>query len=307
MLSVCGKLYVLKKSKSPNDVIGGSMMQAHFCILFNQKKTTMINKPTFKAALLAAASMAIFSLSSCQKETPDNPGSGNNAPRLVSYQSGEEKMSFTYNADQSLRTVTVKNDLVTGGEENVYTLSYRPDKKIAAFTASGGNRIQLLWNNQVLTGIETWVANQKVSVTDYEYQNGSLKTVSVYLVNGNNRVALMKFSFVYNTAGNVGRLNTWTYNFPNGQLEYSGHADMEYDSNPNPFTGLKEVLQVFWQVATPNNVKKITQFDTAGVQEEETVYTYTYNDRRLPVSATIRSTGTGLPPLNSTAQFTYRL
>lgn len=293
--------------KSPIDVIGDSIRQVHFCILFNhhQKMNAMNNKPTFRAALLAAVTLSMLSLSSCQKETPGNQDPGNNMPRLVSFRNGEEKMSFTYSADQSLRTVTVKSELVTGGEENVYTLSYRPDKKIDAFTAAGGNRIKLLWTNNDLTGAETWLGNQKVSVTEYEYLNGTLRSVFIKMVYGNNLVPFMKFSFTYNTAGNVGRLNTWTYNFLNGQLEFSGHADMEYDSNPNPFAGLKEVLKVFWQVATPNNVTRIIQYDPQGAQEDETVYTYTYNNRRQPVSAAVRTNLPGQAPVNSTAQFTY--
>ena len=264
-----------------------------------------MNRLTLRSALYTAAAFTVLSFASCKKDEVTSNPPGNTTARLASYSSGDEKLSFTYNADQSLKTVTVKSELFNGGAETAYNISYRSDKKIDALTAAGGDRIRLLWDNGILKGTETWIANQKVSVTDYEYQQGLLKLVTTKMVYGNILVPFTKFGFVYSNTGNIGRTNVWTYNFLSSQLEFSGHSEMEYDNNPSPFAGLKEVMAVFWQAASINNVTKITQFEPGGQPEEITEYTYTYNSKRLPVSAVVSSTFPGQTPVTSTAQFIY--
>ncbi len=266
----------------------------------------MINNSAFKAAFSATALLAVLSLASCKKDdVTGNPPPGNNTARIAAYSHGDDQWTFQYNADKSLKTVSVKSELFNSGEETAYNITYRADKKMDVLSSTDGSSIRLQWNNGTLTGAETWVSNQKVSVTSYEYLNGFLKTVDIRMVYGNNLVPFMKFSFVYNNAGNIGRTNIWSYNFLTSQLEFTGHSEMEYDSNPSPFADMKELMAVFWQTSSGNNITRITQYEPGGQEEEKTSYTYTYNSKRLPVSAVVTTTSAGQQPVNSTAQFTY--
>ncbi len=263
----------------------------------------MIKKLSFRMAAWAALLFS-FSLSSCKKDNVGQPPPGSGA-KLVSYSNADEKLVFEYNNDQSLRKVTVKSELVTGGVEQVYTVNYRADKKIDQLSTAGGTRIQLQWTNGELTGSETWVGNDKVSITEYQYLNGLLKSTLVKMVYGNDVVPFLKFSFIYDNAGNIGRTNTWSYNFLSGQLESTGHVEMEYDTKPSPFSGMKQLMQVFWQAATPNNVTRTIQYASDGQEEEQTVYQYTYNASQYPVAAQVTTTAPGQEPVNGSVHFTY--
>jgi hypothetical protein len=258
---------------------------------FNFKSTALL-------FALVVSTTLIFS--SCKKPTSEPQVS----TKLKSAKSPDTEISFTYNANGTIKTAAVKNDLVTSGDLVNYQVSYNAAGKISEIVSDEDIRIVPIYQNGVLaeasfetlTGIELFV-------TTYTYQNNFLKSVEINSAAGQ---AWLKFVFTNNAAGNVEKTEFFSQN-PLNQNEFisGGTVTYTYDNKTNPLYAAKDLLHLLWAPATPNNAISEIHKDSNNDLEETVNYTYQYHSNGVPKSAVMQSTVVGQQPVNSTITFSY--
>lgn len=259
----------------------------------------------FRKSGLLAASVALI-LTACQKEPSikdpvTNPPAG--ATKLKKVSDNESMLEFTYGTDGILKAVNTNDDLAAGGALTTFNISYTADKKISELKATGGYRFVAHYTADQLTSADMYDENNDLAlVTRYEYQNGELKTATGSV--GNTDV--LKFSFAYNSAGNVQRTAVSSFDPTTNQLQLMGHTDFEYDGKTNPMHANKVLLYLLFQNTSKNNVTKEKEYDNQDVLTETTDYTYQYNSQSFPQSATIKTTPTGQPATTKTLLYSYQ-
>jgi hypothetical protein len=258
---------------------------------FNFKSTALL-------FALVVSTTLIFS--SCKKPTSEPQVS----TKLKSAKSPDTEISFTYNANGTIKTAAVKNDLVTSGDLVNYQVSYNAAGKISEIVSDEDIRIVPIYQNGVLaeasfetlTGIELFV-------TTYTYHNNFLKSVEINSAAGQ---AWLKFVFTNNAAGNVEKTEFFSQN-PLNQNEFisGGTVTYTYDNKTNPLYAAKDLLHLLWAPATPNNAISEIHKDSNNDLEETVNYTYQYHSNGVPKSAIMQSTVVGQQPVNSTITFSY--
>jgi hypothetical protein len=257
-----------------------------------------------KAGLLAATVAVLFT--ACKKEAsekkPDVPAPGAST-KLAKVSMDDEAMEFVYGGNGSLQAVKLNNDFITGGDLVTFNVSYTADKKISELKATGGPRIVAHYNNGELSTADMYdETNTLVFITRYEYLNGALKSATSSVGN----IDALKFSFTYDAAGNVSKTNTWSFNPATTQLEPSGHTTYTYDAKENPMHTHKTLLYLLLQNISKNNTAKEMAYDAQNQLDETKEYTYQYNAKNLPQSATVKTTVPGQTATTSTLLFSYQ-
>lgn len=265
----------------------------------------MFTKNLFKQTLFGAMITAI-AFSSCKKEGSIPAPIPPKPLQLTEYTIGSDVYKFAYDANGGLKTVTLGNDPLTGDDDVTYTLKYLANKKIEELTGSNGARIKLSYTNNLLTMAETFVGTEKIGVSNYAYTGTVLKTAEISFVHNNTAVPFYKADFVVNAAGNITRTNAYVYNPLTNAMEAGGHINLQYDSKVNPFVALGDIMLIFWQGATKNNVTKEEHFSSNGQAEEMLETTYIYNERGYPTRGTVTETQPGQQPATSILTFTYK-
>lgn len=258
---------------------------------FNFKSTALL-------FALVVSTTLIFS--SCKKNTSESFTS----TRLKTAMSPDNQITFTYNANGTIKTAAVKNDLVTSGDLVNYEISYNAAGKISEITSDEDIRIVPIYQNGVLAeaSFET-LDGMELFVTTYSYQNNLLKSVEINSAAGQ---AWLKFVFTNNAAGNVEKTEFFSQN-PLNQNEFisGGTVTYTYDNKTNPLFSAKDLLHLLWAPATPNNTITEIHKDSNNDLEETVNYTYQYHSNGVPKSAVMQSTVVGQQPVNSTITFTY--
>lgn len=260
----------------------------------------MTRKFSLTIQLTLAAGLLVLA-SSCNK--PDQQAG---ATRIQKITSADESIEFQYHTDGSVKTVTLSDDVVTGGESRTYTVAYHSNKQIRELRGNDGTVLTPVYSNGVLDRTDIKMGGQTISRFEYEFLNGQLKSALVKFNQGGTFLTVMKIGFQYGTNANVSRSSMWFGNPLTNQLEFSGQSDMTYDDKENPLFPLKDLLTVLLQRVTRNNVVREVEQDENGQVVETREYAYTYNANGLPATANVRATQPGAQPVTTTIAYTYR-
>ncbi len=256
---------------------------------------------------LALFSVLVLLVSSCKKD--DNPNPAPPPPqqaKLQEYKDGEDFIRFQYNADGTLKKATVKNDINTNGDIVDFTITYNAAKVITKLNSSSGEEIVPVYENNVLTRADIFMAGERTGYTNYQFEGGNMKKATIYLGEGNDFLPILEFQYEYNANGNVTQGIIFIGTDNPGQMIRAGHVDLQHDTKNNPLFAYKDFLALLWQGPSKNNVTVESVFDENLVLEDKYVYTYTYKANGLPEKANVVIGLPGQPGSTSTVGYTYQ-
>lgn len=266
-------------------------------------------KPNHKTALMFSLFLGFtMSLFSCKKDKDNGPGAGpgESASLISEFKTGDEYIKFGYNGDGTVKTVTINSDLNTQGEEMRYDLTYTADKKIAALSDGAGTQIIPEYQNGKMVRASIMDGTDRIAFTNYEYTTGNLTRATVYAATDDDFMMALAFDFTYNAAGNVAETIAFIPDGTPDHLVRAGHINFQHDDHTNPLYAQRDLLALFWQAVSKNNVTLENHFDADGIAEDRYQYTYTYNSRGLPQVGQVII---GLPnttPTVTSVNFTYK-
>lgn len=243
---------------------------------------------------------------SCKKDKDNNsPEPPPAAQRIKEFKTGEEFVRFDYNAAGDVNKVTINSDVNTGGADMTYTVNYDAGKKIASLDA-GAEKIIPVYENDLLKRADIFQEGVRVGYTNYLFGNGVIKRATIYFGEGNDFQPFLEFNFTYNAAGNIAENVALMASGEPGHMERSGHITYQYDQKSNPLYAQRDLLVLFWQGASKNNIKVEDHFDADLQPEDKFVYDYEYNNNGLPKSAVVKQGLPGQQPATSNVSFIYQ-
>lgn len=262
---------------------------------------------------LAFASMVI-ALSSCNKNDNDplpnptpipQPVPVPPAKKLVEFKNGEDFIRLEYDNAGSIKKAIVKNNLVTTGQPVEYNVIFHPDGNLATLYANNGQRIEPVYENDVLIRSNYYYDNERQAYTNFHYENGNLKIATLYHLMGSDFEPLLEFRYEYNAAGNVTERVTMMADGEPGHMVRAGMDRYDYDEKASPLLAQKELLAILLEAASKNNVKFEREYDAVGNIQKETFLTYTYNAAGQPLTAAVKVRVPGEPEENKEVSFSY--
>lgn len=243
---------------------------------------------------------------SCKKDKDNNsPEPPPAAQRIKEFKTGEEFIRFDYAAAGDVNKVTINSDVNTGGAVMTYTVNYDAGKKIASLDA-GAEKIIPVYENNLLKRADIFQDGVRVGYTNYLFENSSLKRATIYFGEDNDFQPFLEFNFTYNAAGNITENVAMLASGEPGHMERSGHITYQYDQQSNPLYAQRDLLVLFWQGASKNNIKVEDHFDGDLQPEDKFVYDYEYNNSGLPKSAVVKQGLPGQPPVTNNVSFIYQ-
>jgi len=258
----------------------------------------------FKPIYLFA--LAIISLASCKKDS-DTPGSGEPqtpVTELVQYSNGDEFVKFTYSAGNSISNVIFKNELITDNEEKIYDVTYA-ENKIASLT-SDDHRIVPVYENGLLKRADMFENEERVSYTNYDYEHGKLKDITLYYNNEGDFNPVFSYRFEYNGAENPSEVIALIAGNQPNLLVRAGSVNLQYDNRVNPLYKHKDLLLLLWQTVTKNNITAEDHFDADLNLEDKYIYTYDYFNNGLPKTAEVKKGLPGQPSETFNIDYLYQ-
>jgi hypothetical protein len=255
------------------------------------------------AAFLLFASL-LTGPASCKKDKENPPVPPPVAERIKEFKTGEEFIRFDYNAAGDVAKVTINSDINTGGETTTYTVSYNAAKKISSLETTD-EKIVAVYENDLLKRADIFQQNERVGYTNYGFDGGHLKRATIYFGEGTEFIPVLEFNFSYSPAGNITETVALMASGEPGHMERSGHVNYQYDQKTNPLYAQRDLLAMFWQGASKNNIKVEDHFDENLQQEDKFVYDYQYNNNGLPKSAVVKQGLPGQPATTSNLNFVY--
>jgi len=270
-------------------------------------KLSSSTRQTLSAFLLFTG--LLTSTASCKKDKNDFPEPTPPPPaaqKIKEFKDGEEFIRFDYNAAGDVTKVTINSDLNTGGTEMVYTVQYNAAKKIAALESPDGIKIVPVYENNIMTRADMLENGERIGYTNYLYENGQVSRSTIYFGEDTDFMAFLDFIFTYNTAGNISKAEMFIKGQQPNQMVRAGHVNFQHDDKNNPLHAQRDLLALFWQGASKNNIKVEDHFDAALQPEDKFVYYYQYNNNGLPKSAMVKQGLPGQPDTTSSLQFTYQ-
>lgn len=238
------------------------------------------------------------------KDNSNGPDPSPNGAKLTEYVNGEDYLRLSYNTDGTVKKVILKSDANTDGDETEFSVTYNAQKKIAALE-SQWRKIQPEYENNVLIRAKMFESGKQVGYTNYEYENGNLSRATLYFGEGGVYMPLLAYVMEYTAQGNLDETVVMMATEPN-HLERSGHIKYEYDQKSNPLYAHKDLLALFWQAATKNNVTVENHFNSDQQPEDKFVYTYTYKSNGLPEKAIVKQGLPGQEPVTHQLTYTYQ-
>ncbi|MGZ8551855.1 MAG: hypothetical protein ACXWV8_00535 [Chitinophagaceae bacterium] len=242
---------------------------------------------------------------SCKKEKKNGPEPTPAAERIKEFKTGDEFIRFDYKTDGAVNKVTINSDVNTGGTIMTYTVNYDAAKKITSLETAG-EKIVPVYENNLLARADILQDNERVGYTTYQFDGGLIKRATIYFGEGNDFQPILEFNFAYNQAGNIIETVALITDGEPGHMERSGHINYQYDQKINPLYAQRELLALFWQGVSKNNIKVEDHFDANLQPEDKFVYDYQYNNNGLPKSAIVTKGLPGQSTTTSNLNFTYQ-
>lgn len=254
------------------------------------------------------ASMLLFVMASCKKDKSVDTGvTPPPAVTLSEYRNDDEFAKFEYNADGSVKKVTMKSELNTNGAIVDYNVTYNANKKIKELVTSTGSKIVPVYAGNVLERADIFDGGtDRSGYTNYLYEGGNLKRATIYLMGVDDFEPMLEFNFEYNAAGNVIKTVVMVSNGEPNKLVRAGHVEQQYDAKFNPLAAHKELLALLWHPTSKNNPTVEDHFDADLQPEDKTVYTYTYKANGYPENAQVKNGLPGGPQTTTNVQYIYK-
>ena len=255
---------------------------------------------------LLALTLLLFT--SCKKDDKPAPQPGPEpTPKtaIQKYVNGDDYIEFTY-ANDVITQVTVKNELATAGEEAQFDVLYNADKTIKELDGSNGQQIVPLYEDGKLSRADIMEQDIRLGQTVYNYENDKLAIATIYLSVGEDLLPALEFRFNHSTTGNVMETIIMIADELPNHLVRAGSVKMEYDEHENPLHAHNDLLMLFWQLASKNNVITENHLNAELQAENKYVYTYTYLENGLPESAAVKIGLPGTPQTDATVDFIYK-
>ncbi len=238
---------------------------------------------------------ALTGLTSCKKEKTADPPVDSKAT-LTKIVNGEDFIQLGYNPDGTLSSITTT--LLSDGEEAVsYSVRYSQDKKIQELNGDDGMRITPVYDEGVLIRTHFHKNGVHIAYAAYQVVNGLPKEVTLYGRDENDFSPALSYGLTYNANGNVRESVLMIPGETPGQMFREGHIAYEFDEKENPLYQHKELMLLFMQAVSRNNVLKEEYFDKNLMIEDRYRYAYTYKTNGLPLKAVIK---VGLNDTNTT-------
>jgi len=199
--------------------------------------------------------------------------------KITRYSNGDEFIQFEYNNNETIKKVTIKNNVSTAGEVTSFDVTYNNDKTIKELTAADSEKIVAQYKDDLLTSADIIQNGKKVAFTNYDYESGNLKYISIYYCEEEANIPVLKLIFNYNNSGNVTEITTLYADGKEGDLTYAGKAKMQYDTNTNSLYQYKDILALFWQPASKNNLIIEDRYNKDQSEVGKYSYAFTYQNR----------------------------
>ncbi|MGN6292559.1 MAG: hypothetical protein ACTHMV_07415 [Chitinophagaceae bacterium] len=248
------------------------------------------------------------SMVACKKDKdPNGPGPDPvpNGAKLQQYTNGEDFARFTYNADGTVQKIVLKDDNNSSTDGTTYTVAYNAQKKISSLTGAG-QKIEVEYQNNVMSRAKMFENGEQVGYTDYTFENGNLKKAVLYFGEPGAFAPVFQYEMTYNAQGNLGKTVIKMATDEPDQMVQTGHSTYEYDQKTNPLYQHRELMTLFWQAVSKNNITVENEFDEDQQPSDKFVYTYTYKSNGLPEKATVKQGLPGQEPITSQLTFTYQ-
>lgn len=242
---------------------------------------------------------------SCKKDKDNSPEPAPAAERIKEFKTGDEFIRFDYNTAGDVNKVVINSDVNTGGAVMTYTVNYDAGKKITSLEATG-EKIVPVYENNLMTRADIFQDNERVGYTAYQFEGGLLKRATIYFGEDTDFQPFLEFNFAYNAAGNITETVALVASGEPGHMERSGHISYQYDQKTNPLYAQRDLLALFWQGASKNNIKVEDHFDADLQPEDKFVYDYQYNNNGLPKTAVVKQGLPGQPAITSNLNFIYQ-
>lgn len=255
-------------------------------------------KPIFLFAL------AMASFASCKKDCPGPGDPQIPGTELVQFTNGDEYVTFNYGNDNSIKTVTIKNEIMTNDEETTYDVEYAGGK-ITSLT-SPAHKITAVYENGSLKRADIFENEERVSFTNYDYENNRLKMVTLYYNNDGTFHPVFGYVLNYGSPENPSEVIAMIAGNQPSLLVRAGSVNMQYDNKVNPLYKHKDLLLMLWQVASKNNVTAEDHFDAELNLEDKYAYTYDYFSNGLPKKAEVKKGLPGQPSETINIDYIYK-
>lgn len=238
---------------------------------------------------------AFTGLTSCEKEKTTDPPVDSKTT-LTKIVDGEDFIQLGYNTDGTVSSITTT--LLSDDEGAVnYSVQYSPDKKIKELNGEDGMRITPVYDGGVLIRTHFHKNGVPIAYAAYQVINGVPKEIALYGRDENDFSPALSYTLSYNAKGNVQESVLMIPGETPGQIERVGHIAYEFDDKENPLYKHKDLMLLFMQSVSRNNVLKEEYFDKDLTLEDRHRYTYTYKNNGLPQKAVIK---VGLNDTNAT-------
>jgi hypothetical protein len=258
------------------------------------------------ALVLLAAGVA---LTSCKKDKskPTDPTTATKKITRIE-ENGNTSATFTYNADGTVKTVSMNDN----GTSTVFTFSYTAEKKPSEVVNTDGLKAKYIYEGAGLKMIENYDENQKVSENHFTYENGRVKSNTLFLgfpTGGGNitYTPVHRNIYQYSATGALEKVSTYELDDQGNQLILAQeYVYAQYDVKKNPLTVLSDFSAViFQQPVHSNNPVVEKMLSETGAVVETTNNVYTYDASGYPVTCTSTSTFVGGQPTVTNLKFFY--
>jgi antitoxin component YwqK of YwqJK toxin-antitoxin module len=259
------------------------------------------------AHILLAASIAIVS---CRKNK-SNPGPGTEAPakKITRIEeNGSTSAAFTYNANGSLKTVSMS----VNGTNTVFTFSYNAQNKPSEVVNTDGLKAKYVYENGGVKMIENYDGNEKISENHFTYENNRVKSNTLFIgfpgEGGNvTYLPMQRNIYHYSAAGALEKVSTYEADDFDGTLKLGQeYVYAAYDAKKNPLTVFSDFSAVIFQQPVHSNNPLIEKLlSETGTVVETTNNVYTYDAAGYPLTCTSTSTFTGGQPTVTNLKYFY--
>ncbi len=252
---------------------------------------------------LMLSSILLLAISSCKKEKDNKPDTPDTSIRVAEVKNEDRQVNFFYDGTGHVNKVQVKSDLNLSDDVMEFHISYQ-NNRIAKLSATNGDELIPVYEDGKMIRADYYIANTRVAYTVYHYENEKLKRVIIYLGSQPDYEPYLGFDFEYDATGNTSRSIAFVRTTIPGQLKRSGHVDFTYDNQINPLFEHRQLLSLFWETVSSNNILQENHFDATLALSDRFAYNYTYKSNGLPERATITIGLPGQP--TSTSMLSYR-
>ena len=268
----------------------------------------MATKPTnrnWTNALLIMGSLITF-MASCKKDDNPKPPPSPVTQKLAEFKKGDEFIRLDYNADGTVRKAIVKSDLNTGGAIVGYDITYNAEKKVSFMQSTDGEKIVPVYEDGKMTRADVFEGAQRTGYTNYYYKNGNIDFATIYFNNGDDYEPFLEFRFEYDIKGNLIETVAMMASGEPGRMDRAGHIEYSHDQKTNPLYTHRDLLALFWQAVSKNNITTENHFDEDLKPEDRFTYAYDYKSNGLPSHATVKQGLPGKPVTTSDVDFIYK-